>query len=135
VLAKAPIDTLAQAPEPIRVPPAPPPEVIFSTPTEDETDVDLKTSVRIQFSREINPATIKGRVRVAYIDALSHSEIALPMPELTTQYTPAGRVLEIKFAKRLEPFRTVKVMLLEGIAGRDAQPVKPWSLTFSLGGG
>jgi hypothetical protein len=133
VLAKAPVDTAAQA-DPIRVAPAPPPEVIFSTPTDDETDVAPKSSVRIQFSREINAASLKGHIRVAYVDALSHGEIAsAPMPELTTQYTPAARVLEIKFVKPLEPFRTVKVMLLEGIIGRDEQPVKPWSLTFAVG--
>jgi len=26
------------------------------------------------------------------------------------------------------------VMLLEGVLGRDDQPVKPWSLTFTVGG-
>jgi hypothetical protein len=43
-------------------------------------------------------------------------------------------VLEIKFTKPLERFRTLKVDLLEGILGTDGQALKPWTLTFSLGG-
>jgi hypothetical protein len=134
VLAKAPVDTVAQAPEPVHVAPAPPPEVVFSTPTEDESEVEPKTNVRIQFSRELNPATLKGHIRVAYVDALSRSEVAATIPEPIVQYTTAVRVVEIKFARPLERFRTVKVELLEGILGRDEQPVKPWSLTFTIGG-
>ena len=45
-----------------------------------------------------------------------------------------NRVLEIQFAKPLERFRTLKVDLLEGILGTDGQPLKPWTLTFALGG-
>jgi hypothetical protein len=40
----------------------------------------------------------------------------------------------VRFAKPLERFRTVKVELLEGIVGTDAQPLKAWTLTFALGG-
>jgi hypothetical protein len=43
-------------------------------------------------------------------------------------------VLELKFAKPLERFSTVTVDLLEGILGTDQQPLKPFTLTFSLGG-
>ena len=53
---------------PIRVPAAPAPEVVFSTPTADETDVALGSSVRIQFSRDIDPRTIKGHIQVRYLD-------------------------------------------------------------------
>ena len=57
-----------------------------------------------------------------------------PPIELATQYNGPSRVLEIRFTKPLERFRTVKLELLEGIVGTDAQPLKPWTLTFSLGG-
>jgi len=43
-------------------------------------------------------------------------------------------VLEIKFAKPLERFRTLKVDLLDGILGTDGQPLKAWTLTFMIGG-
>jgi hypothetical protein len=57
-----------------------------------------------------------------------------PAAEFTFQYSPANRVLEIKFPKPLERFRTLKVDLLDGIMGTDGQPLKPWTLTFMLGG-
>lgn len=134
-LAKPPQETTTTE-EPIRVPAGPPPEVIFSAPTDDETDVMQSSSVRIQFSRDIDPATIKGHVRVRYLEAQSveRGEPTTPIAEFTTQYNGANRVLEIKFTKPLERFRTVKVDLIEGILGTDAQPLKPWTLTFSVGG-
>jgi hypothetical protein len=124
-------------PEPeIRVPAAPPPEVVFSAPTEDETDVSMSTTVRIQFSRDIDPATLKGNVRAHYLaqQSAERGEPETPTADLTYKYTGANRVLEIKFAKPLERFRTVKLDLLEGILGTDAQPLKPWTLTFVVGG-
>ena len=42
-------------------------------------------------------------------------------------------MLELKFAKPLERFRTLKLELLEGILGTDQQPLKPLTLTFLLG--
>jgi hypothetical protein len=61
-LTKAPLERPLEAP--IRVAAAPPPEVLFSAPTEDESDVLLSSTIRIQFSRDIDPATIKGHVHV-----------------------------------------------------------------------
>jgi len=133
-LARPPAETPAE--EPVRVPAGPPPEGVFSTPIDDETDVATTTSVRVQFSRDIDPATIKGRVRASYFQAQSRErgEPDTPPVNFTTQYSAANRVLEIRFAAPLERFRTIKVELLEGIAGVDGQALKPWTLTFSLGG-
>jgi hypothetical protein len=134
-LAKPPTETTAEE-EPVRVPAGPPPEVVFSAPTDDETDVMLTTTVRIQFSRDIDQTTLKNRIRAAYFQAQSveRGEPDTPPADFTFQYTPASRVLEIKFTKPLERFRTLKVDLLEGILGTDGQALKPWTLTFSLGG-
>ena len=133
-IAKPPTDTPTE--EPIRVPAGPPPEVVFSAPTEDETDVMTSTNVRIQFSRDLDPATLKGRIRASYVRAqsLERGEPDTPPIELTTQYNAPSRVLEVRFTKPLERFRTVKLELSEGIIGTDAQPLKAWTLTFSLGG-
>src|SRR5207237_10514301 len=62
-LAKPPTETVAEE-EPIRVPAGPPPEVVFSAPTQDETEVSVGTIVRIQVSRELDPSTLQNRVRV-----------------------------------------------------------------------
>jgi hypothetical protein len=122
--------------EPIRVPAGPPPEVVFSAPTQDETDVSMGATVRIQFSRDLDPATLKGRIRVRYVTSqtIERGEPTTPVAEFTTQYSAASRVLELKFGKPLERFRTVHVDLVEGILGTDQQPLKPWTLTFEVGG-
>jgi hypothetical protein len=134
-LAKPPTETTNEE-EQVRVPAGPPPEVIFSAPTEDETDVSMSTTVRIQFSRDLDQSTLKGRIRVRYLDSqtVERGEPVTPTADFTFQYSGASRVLELRFAKPLERFRTVKVDLLEGILGTDGQPLKPWTLTFSLGG-
>jgi hypothetical protein len=134
-LAKPPTETVAED-QPIRVPAGPPPEVVFSAPTEDETDVSLSTTVRIQFSRDIDQSTLKGRIRARYLDAQSveRGEPTTPSADFTFQYFGANRVLEIKFTKPLERFRTLKIELVDGILGTDAQPLKPWMLSFALGG-
>jgi Bacterial Ig-like domain len=131
-LAKPPSETPTEE-EPIRVPAGPPPEVIFSAPTGDETDVPIATTVRIQFSRDIDQATLKGHIRARYLGAAA-TDPAAPTADFTFQYVGANRVLELRFTKPLERFRTLSVELLEGILGTDAQPLKPWSLAFSLGG-
>jgi hypothetical protein len=134
-LAKPPTETTNEE-EQVRVPAGPPPEVIFSAPTEDETDVSMSTTVRIQFSRDLDQSTLKGRIRVRYLDSqtVERGEPVTPTADFTFQYSGASRVLELRFAKPLERFRTVKVDLLEGILGTDGQPLKPWTLTFALGG-
>jgi len=132
---KAPTEP-TQTEEQIRVPAGPPPEVVFSAPTNDETDVNTTINVRIQFSRDLDKATLKNHIQVQYVAA----EIALrgepdtPKIEFTTDYNPATRVVEIKFAKPLERFRTVKIDLTGDIHGTDEQPLKPYTLTFTLGG-
>jgi len=133
-LARPPTETPVE--QPIVVPAGPPPEVIFSAPTQDETDVSIGTTVRIQLSRDIDPATLKGKIRVHYLEAQSaeRGEPVTPAAEFTFQYSGANRVVELHFAKPLERFRTIKIDLLEGILGTDAQPLKPWTLTFSVGG-
>jgi hypothetical protein len=122
--------------EPIRVPAGPPPEVIFSAPTQDETDVLMGTTVRIQFSRDLDPATLKGRIKAHYLasQSVERGEPVTPAADFTFQYAPANRVLEIKFTKPLERFRTLTLELADGIVGTDGQPLKPWTLTFMVGG-
>ena len=120
---------------PIRVPAAPASEVVFSAPTADETDVPAATNVRIQFSRDLDPATLRGHIRVGYLAAGGDpgNPIAQTV-DFTASYSAFNRVLELKFAKPLQQFRTLKVELLDGILGTDQQALKPWTLTFEVGG-
>jgi hypothetical protein len=113
-----------------------PPEVLFSAPTGDETDVAQDTKVRIQFSRDLDPATLKGRIEVSYSMAQSRERGEPEPPPVMAHvgYNPGARVMEITFDPALERFRIVEVRLKEGILGTDGTPMKPWTLTFTTGG-
>jgi hypothetical protein len=96
----------------------------------------MGTSVRIQFSRDIDQSTLKGHVRARYLDSQTaeRGEPTTPTAEFSTQYNAASRVLELKFTKPLERFRTIRIELSNEILGTDKQPLKPWTLSFDLGG-
>lgn len=111
-------------------PPPLPAEVVFSAPTEGETGVERGTAVRVQFSRGLRAASVGGRIRVAY---LGGDAPASPLA-FTATYDAGTRAVEIRFAEPLEPFRTVRVEILEGLEAFDGGPVAPWTLTFSVGG-
>ena len=131
---KPPSETTEE--EPIRVPAGPPPEVVFSAPTQEETDVSTGTTIRIQFSRDIDQATLKGKIRVQLPRCAGGAGRANRLRQRTSRSHTRGanRVLELKFTKPLERFRTVNIELPEGILGTDGQPLKAWTLTFSIGG-
>jgi len=135
-LGKAPTDSAPVETDQVRVAPAPRPEVVFSTPTQDETDVSMGTIVRIQFSRDIDQATFKAHLKAHYIEAqtIEKGEPVTPSIEFTTQYTAATRVLELRFTKPLERFRTVHVDLTDEVLGTDKQALQPWTLSFDTGG-
>ena len=130
-LATAPQAT-AENDEPA-VPAAPlePVKVVFSSPTEGETDVSSNGTIRIQFSRGLREPTLANLVRVSYVGAPA-AEPAATLP-FALSYDGASRSIQIKMKQPFESFRTVRVQLLEGITGFDGGPVTPWSVTFSVG--
>jgi hypothetical protein len=130
---------LGTAPEPagvveLAVPKAgPAPEITFSLPTPDDIDVETSILVRIQFSRDMDGASMKDRVRVRYVTPPTEGAPTSP-PPFTTAYREGTKVLEVKFSGRLDRFRVVEIELLEGIAAFDgAKLVTPWKLTFTTG--
>lgn len=129
-LADAPQET-PEEPVVVRVPvQVPPPTVVFSAPVRDDTDVTAKSDVRIQFSRDMDPASFEDRVRVSYFGGAPDPPAP---PVFTFDYRAGSRVLEIRFTAPLERFRTVRVELLEGITASDGAPLEPWTLSFSVG--
>jgi len=121
--------------------PAPPPplepgEVVFSSPTEGETGVPQSGNVRVQFSRGLDPVSLSDRIRVGYVGANVQQPATPEQPPLqfTYSYDAATRAVEIRFTRPPEPYRTIRVDLLEGIRTFDGAPVRPWMLTFSVGG-
>jgi hypothetical protein len=105
----------------IELPPPPMVEVVFTAPSEGESDVATTAHIRMQLSRDLNPDTLKDRVRFT--------------PELafTTHYTKENRALEIRPTSALPPFKPIKMEILEGVKGTDGGQVKPFTLTFTTG--
>jgi hypothetical protein len=118
----------------------PPPEVIFSDPEEGETGVALKAVVRLQFSRDMNPESFKGRVHWHYKSVAVPGQAAV---EVTSEratasqvgYDGAKRSLEIRInADEAAKYQDVTVELDEGIAATDGAKLAPWKMSFILGG-
>jgi hypothetical protein len=129
------IATSAPSAEPVEEPeealPPQPAEVVFSTPVEGEIDVPSETSIRIQFSKGLDPSSLKGRVRIAYADPDVAGAPPVTLPEPRVTYDGSTQAMEITFSAPFEPFRQVRVELLDGIKAFDGAPVVPWALTFS----
>jgi hypothetical protein len=130
--AAAPTETVVEVP--MAPPPQPAPRVVFSTPTADETDADRASPIRIQFTRDMDPKTFGGRVKLSYAGPAMTGAPATP-PAFTIRYNEGTRALEIRLSGPLDRFRRVKVDLLDGIASNiDNQPLAPYTLTFTTGG-
>jgi hypothetical protein len=118
------------APPPV---PLEPGDVVFSSPTEGDVDVPLASTIRVQFSRGLDPASIADRIRVSYVGGGTANEPAAALP-FTFDYDAGPRSIEIRLTTPPERFRTIRVELLEGMRTFDGAPVTPWTLTFSVGG-
>lgn len=132
-LAPAPEETTEVA---IDLPPPPPVEILFTAPTEGESDVRSTERIRMQLSRDLDPATLKDRVRMTYsaADSKERGEAQPPSIAFTTSYTKDNRALEIRPTEPLERFRLVKLEILEGVKGTDGGAMAPFTLTFTTGG-
>jgi len=132
-LAPAPEETTVVA---IDLPPPPPVEILFIAPTEGESDVRSTERIRMQLSRDLDPATLKDHVRLTYslADSKERGEAQPPAIAFTTNYAKENRALEIRPTEPLERFRLVKLEILEGVKGTDGGPMAPFTLTFTTGG-
>jgi hypothetical protein len=129
-LTAAPTDLPVEVAVP-STPVEPPPSVIFSAPLAEEIDFPVAGRVRIQFSRDMKPASFEGHVHVRYSTPNAQ---AAPPPASTATYNDGTRSLEIKFKEPLARLTTITIQLDEGIVAIDGQALKPWSLRFSTGG-
>ena len=110
-------------------PPKEPGEIVFSSPSDGETNVSGTSPLRVQFSRGIDPPTLNGKFRLTYIGGTPPAGTT----DVTATYDVGSHAVVLRLSKPLEPFRTVKLELLEGVKTFDGAPVKPWSVTFSVG--
>lgn len=127
VTAQAPAarPVVAEAPPP----PKEPGEIVFSSPTDGETNVSASAPIRVQFSRGVDPMTLNGRFRFTYVGG------APPDGNMDVQanYDAGSHAVVLRLGKPLEAFRTVKLELVDGVKTFDGAPVTPWSVTFSVG--
>ncbi|HSC29940.1 MAG TPA: Ig-like domain-containing protein [Vicinamibacterales bacterium] len=130
-LGTAPDETPVEVAVPV-VPRQPPPSVIFSAPVPEEIDVEVDTTIRVQFSRDMTSRSFEGRVAVRY--APSGAQPAPAPPAFSFRYNQGTRALQLEFDKPLERFTTIVVELREGITAADGQPLAPYTLTFTTGG-
>ena len=108
-----------------------PAEVIFSAPTQDDAGVALDALVRFQFSRDMDPGSFAGNVRAVYAGADAAAGGTL---ELAVEYRPGNRVLNVRFAEPLLPYRPVAVTLGAGVETVDGAALVPHTLRFATGG-
>lgn len=127
VTAQAPAarPVVAEAPPP----PSEPGEIVFSSPTDGETNVSGSAPLRVQFSRGIDPPTLNGRFRLTYVGGTP----AQGTTDVSATYDVGSHAVVLRLSKPLEAFRTVKLELVDGVKTFDGAPVKPWSVTFSVG--
>ena len=120
----------------IDVPPPPPVEVLFTAPAEGEADVRLTERIRMQLSRDLNPDTLKDRIRLTYsaADSKDPGEAQPPSIAFTPSYARENRALEIRPTEPLERFRVVTLEILPGVKGTDGGDMPPFKLTFTTGG-
>lgn len=135
VLLEAKTIATAQAPatrvvvEEAPTPPKEPGEIVFSSPTDGETSVSGNAPLRVQFSRGIDPPTLNGRFRFSYVGGTPPEGTI----DVQATYDVGTHAVVLRLSKPLEAFRTVKLELLDGVKTFDGAPIKPWSVTFSVG--
>jgi hypothetical protein len=110
------------------------PEVIFSDPEDGDMDVPLKKTVRLQFSRDMNPDSFKGNVHWRYATPDSREE--LPQANLAVSYEKSNRSLEVKVTAAVEVtrFRNISLDLTDSVTATDGAKLKPWAVTFTFAG-
>jgi len=125
------VDEEVSAPAPAPRPLAPL-EVVFSTPTDREDEVPPGVAIRIQFSRGLDEDTLEGNIRVGYAGDADQVDAASTL-SFAMSYDAATRAIRIEMNEPLEPFRVVRVELLEGVTAFDGGPLSAWTLLFTTG--
>lgn len=141
MLTKPAAERVAEAPKPQPTPvatprPRRPPVVAFSLPIDGERDIAPATVFQVQFSRDIDEASLKGRVLFRYAGRPQPGDNALDA--LRFSYDGGLRTLRVDPGDLLRPGRVVEIVLLPGIKDLDGTPletrpgVRPGSATDVL---
>ena len=118
-------DAEAQAPPPPPEKPKVPPVVVFTLPLEGEQEIGRDTRFFVQFSKDMNEASFKGRVLIRYGGPLRPGD--RPFDGARLLYDGGRRALELDPGDNLLPGRTVELLLLPGILDLDGLELRPRS--------
>jgi hypothetical protein len=126
-LSKAPGEAAAVEAKPEPTPPPPPRPrrpamVAFSLPIDGEREVPRDTVFKIQFSRDIDEASLKDHVLFRYAGRTQPGDNALDTVRVS--YDGGLRTLRIDPGDLLRPGRIVEVVLLPGIQDLDGMPLE-----------
>lgn len=109
-------------------PPSPPPErpklppvIVFSLPLDGEADLPSNASFAVQFSKDMEEASFKGRVLLRYAGATRPGD--RPFDGLSISYDGGRRTLLVDPRDRLRRGRALELVLLSGIVDLDGLPL------------
>ena len=126
VLSKAPGVRVAAEPKPEPTPPPPrvkrPPIVAFSLPLDGERELAPDTVFQLQFSRDMDEASLKDRVLFRYAGRPQPGDNALDSVKFS--YDGGLRTLRVDPGDLLRPGRVVELVLLPGILDIDGAPLE-----------
>jgi hypothetical protein len=99
------------------------PVVVFALPLDGETDVPRSSRFVVQFSKDMDEGTFKGRVIVRYVGPVLPGDRAFDGVKLN--YDQGRRALEIDPGDNLIAGRTIELLLLPGIVDVDGLELQP----------
>ncbi|HXK10739.1 MAG TPA: Ig-like domain-containing protein [Vicinamibacteria bacterium] len=112
----------AQKPPPLPPKPKKPPVVVFALPLDGERDVPSDSVFKVQFSKDMDEESFKGRVVFRYAGRPQPGDNALDALHVT--YDGGLKTLQIDPGDLLRPGRVVEVLLLPGIVDLDGLPLE-----------
>ncbi|HEY6546860.1 MAG TPA: Ig-like domain-containing protein [Vicinamibacteria bacterium] len=115
----------AKAPAPLPTPPPPPkpPVVVFALPLDGEADVPSNGRFQIQFSKDMEEASFKGRVVLRYAPPVRPGDRDFDGAKMT--YDGGRKALAVDPGDVLRPGREVQILLLPGIVDIEGQELTP----------
>ena len=118
---KAPVEAALPPPPP---PPRPkkPPVVVFSLPLDGEREVPPNTVFKVQFNKDMDEPSFKGRVVLRYAGRVQPGDRNLDAVRVS--YDLGLRTLEIDPGDVLRAGRVVEILLLPGIVDVDGLPLQ-----------
>jgi hypothetical protein len=111
----------AQPPPPLPELPKVSPVVVFSLPLDGDREVPTDGRFQVQFSKDMNEQSLKGRVVLRYVGRTLPGDQGFDGPKLS--YDGGRRILTVEPGDVLRPGREIELILLPGIVDIDGLPL------------